>query len=815
MSRSVIFRSGLLLLATSFALHAAPVFEPLQGFVGPPDGVGDLTCGSDGNFYGVSRFGGAFYQGALIRMTPAGQATLVSHFEGEIGAPAGPLTPAPDGRFYGMTVDGSVFHMTLEGTLTKIASLPSTVVWTSNAMVLATDGNLYGVTHYPGDGHNYGSIFRVTPSGMVQILQVFSEITGYASNAALVQGVDGLLHGTTSRGGSGGCGTIFTLSLDGVFQVTHHLSSDEGSDSTTELVPTPDGSLYGALASDPQAHGGKLFRITPAGDFITVHVFDGTTSVYPGKSMVRTADGSLFGTTAYGGAFGSGMVFRLSAGGKFTILHSFDPDRDIGTEPFSGLVQGLDGNFYGTTSNGLGYGGAFRVTSAGKFSFIGAFGSSGMARPVGPLVQDRNGNFYGCATAGGTRGGGTFFRINGDHEISSLYDFDGLISGSSPLVVGRDGNFYGANTFGATRGSFFRLTPEGRFSLLTEFGNLSPTIAGPRAPVLGSDGNFYSCADINRSGSFNPCIIRLTPRGRVDVLADFDPGQGDYPRGALVQGADGGFRGVSSFYNFPSSGVVFSFSPGGGVTTLAPSDELYDGNYDVGLTAAPGGEFYGVGPHGIKKLTADNQVKTVAVVPNANSKLLLAADGNFYGTTSGGHGSVFRMTPAGQVTTIHTFSFLDGSEPAGGLMQAADGHLYGTTQFGGTTSDGRLAGGGEFFRIRLGATFVTEAASAVTWIQAVLSSSVDPGGLATAVYFQYGTDPTLKSSSAVRVGTVPVGAIAMVSTPVTGLLPNRTYYYRVVTQNAENPVPQAGAIRSFTTARLPTLRELLGLGGPR
>ena len=79
--------------------------------------------------------------------------------------------------------------------------------------------------------------------------------------------------------------------------------------------------------------------------------------------------------------------------------------------------------------------------------------------------------------------------------------------------------------------------------------------------------------------------------------------------------------------------------------------------------------------------------------------LLLASDGNFYGTTFYGGpedfrcncsvgGTLYRMTPAGTLTVLHTFMTADGASPSGGLAIGPDGAFYGTTYGGGDYGGG-------------------------------------------------------------------------------------------------------------------------------
>jgi uncharacterized repeat protein (TIGR03803 family) len=191
-----------------------------------------------------------------------------------------------------------------------------------------------------------------------------------------------------------------------------------------------------------------------------------------------------------------------------------------------------------------------------------------------------------------------------------------------------------------------------------------------------------------------------------------------HPYGGMVQGVDGLL--YSTTHGAGSIGQVFKVSTSGRLTTLGP----LGGKSEEGLTLAPDGNFYGTttqgGPHKfgtIFKVTPSGKITTVYTFCSlANcadgdfpiSPLLLGADGRLYGTTAiggpgcpqsnQGCGTVFRMTLAGEITTVYACcsqaGCLDGGGPRGAIVQAPDGNLYGTTGGG-----GNAGGGGTVYRL--------------------------------------------------------------------------------------------------------------------
>jgi uncharacterized repeat protein (TIGR03803 family) len=193
------------------------------------------------------------------------------------------------------------------------------------------------------------------------------------------------------------------------------------------------------------------------------------------------------------------------------------------------------------------------------------------------------------------------------------------------LVQTADGALYGATLDGGATGvgTVFKLTTDGRFTSLASFGQPPLLCHNPHGGLtLGPDGNLYgSCRYENKGFG---AAFRLTPSGEVQVIARFGPPHGTYPAATLSRARDGSFYGTT-FRGGPSDqGTVFKLTPAGELTTLAA--------------------FVGIGP---------------ASDPDAWATPILAADGNLYGTTERGgatrRGSIYRVTPQGELTTLVEF----------------------------------------------------------------------------------------------------------------------------------------------------------------
>jgi uncharacterized repeat protein (TIGR03803 family) len=348
--------------------------------------------------------------------------TLVS-FGGTNGAnPYAGTLRGKDGNFYGTTAAGgtnggygTIFQMTPAGALTVLASFDRTNGANPTAgLAQGVDGEFYGTT-YSGGAMGYGTVFNMTTNGTLTSLVSFVGTNGMYPKARLVEANDGNYYGTTALGGTNGFGTVFKMTTNGTLATLVSFDLQDAS-SYAGLVQGMDGSLYGTTYGS-----GTVFKMTTNGTFLTLYSFtgggDGDGS-NPYAELVQGADGNLYGTTFFGGTNGFGTVYKLTTNGAFTKLVSFGNTN--GAYPQGRLVQTSDGILYGTTESGgaytnlsgSGYGTAFKLTTNGTLTTLVSFGGTNGANPQGGLVQGADGNLYGTTVDGGASGEGTIFRLN-------------------------------------------------------------------------------------------------------------------------------------------------------------------------------------------------------------------------------------------------------------------------------------------------------------------------------------------------------------------------------------------------------------------
>jgi uncharacterized repeat protein (TIGR03803 family) len=335
------------------------------------------------------------------------------------------------------------------------------------------------------------------------------------------------------------------------------------------LIQAADGNFYGMARGLGESYG-SLFCITPAGAFAILHVFsNGADGGDPYLArLVEGNDGYLYGTTRSGGGGSAGIVFRTDATGVITPLYNFSSGNNNGTLPQAGLVQGADGNLYGTAFYGgvNGVGTVFKVTFGGLLAALHSF-ASGYAEgafPEAALVQGGNGYLYGTTTYGGVPHGGlgVVYRVNSGGSFTVIHSFTSNNTGNGPseLVQGRDGNFYGTAGGGASGdGLVFTIAADGTYTIVHSFSSSTDLATGGTEGLTeGFDGNFYGVCGASGVNGYG-AIYRITPGGVVTRLHRFNMSNGQSPRGRLVQARDGSFYGTTEAGGTFNRGTVFRF----------------------------------------------------------------------------------------------------------------------------------------------------------------------------------------------------------------------------------------------------------------
>ena len=247
-----------------------------------------------------------------------------------------------------------------------------------------------------------------------------------------------------------------------------------------------------------------------------------------------------------------------------------------------------------------------------------------------------------------------------------LHSFAGADGSKSfaGLAQAKNGNLYGTTYFagGKNDGDVFEVTTTGKLKTLHSFGGTDGEYSYA-VPVQGADGNFYGTTYLGGSKD-DGTVFKMSPSGALTTLHNFGGADGSQPLAGLAAGSDGNFYGTTNLGGSHGDGSVFKVTPNGQFTILHSFCS--------------------------KAACADGQ--------NPYAGLIQATDGNLYGTTlSGGtqgHGTVFKITKGGTLSTLYSFcsqsGCVDGEFPQTGLVQASNGSLYGTTILGGAYGSGTI-----------------------------------------------------------------------------------------------------------------------------
>ncbi len=373
-----------------------------------------------------------------------------------------------------------------------------------------------------------------------------------------------------------------------------------------------------------------------------VHQFAGAPADGSNRSTLTFGrDGNFYGTSVTGGPVnsrcvsnleGCGVIFRMTPAGGFTVLFAFGTSSPI--YPYGTPLQASDGNFWGTTSgqeNGGGAGSLYRMTLGGAVTFVTELGGPSYSS----LVQGSDGSIYGTTVANGpgscswrstqcmpSSGSGTVFKVNGD-TVTYIHTFNGS-DGSQPyggLVQAGDGSLYGTTSAGGAKnaGTIYRITPGGSFTTVYTFtGGADGANPAYSNLILGSDGFIYGTTQFGGGSANAGVVFKMTLAGALTVLHGFT--------GTVTKAGDA-----------PPTTAIDGLQPGAG--------------------------------------------------------LIEGPDGNLYGVAGGGGGlgggTAFMVTKAGVYTQLYAFGgSSEGGSPTATFVLGPDGNLWSTAQYGGFSNRG-------------------------------------------------------------------------------------------------------------------------------
>ncbi len=328
---------------TAFRLDLAGGLTRVHSFHGPTDGRDpqpSLIQASNGDLYGAALGGGPAERGTVFRLSTAGVfTTLYAFSQTDVGSPLSEVVEGPGGDIFGTTTDfnsSSGIAYRIDGAMVfqAIHDFPAAEGGSATGLANAPGGTFYGGTF--GSFRANGTLFQMDASGTLTTLHSFAGPEGYGVNGAPLLASDGNLYGVTDH-------TVFRRNPAGDIVVLHDFSAsgDRSFTPSFRLMEASDGGFYSTVYLD-KVSSGAVVRIDPSGNVSIVHLFQGPDGAGPRGTLLEAGDGYLYGTAEFGGALGGGVVYRIDPAAAMSLL-SVSP----GSGPASGGTSlTLTGNHF-------------------------------------------------------------------------------------------------------------------------------------------------------------------------------------------------------------------------------------------------------------------------------------------------------------------------------------------------------------------------------------------------------------------------------------------------------------------------------------
>jgi len=383
-------------------------------------------------------------------------------------------------------------------------------------------------------------------------------------------------------------------------------------------------------------------------------------------------DGNFYGTTVGGPAFPTdwGSVFKITPQGTLTTLYRFTGGID-GEYPLGGLVQGKDGNFYGTTSGPSSagpWGNVFLITPLGTLTNLYTFNDDNDdtdgGNPSAAMIQGSDGNFYGTTTTGGDGGGeGTVFRLNVGAEPVC-----GASINPPEAVYGSAGGSASVSVT-ASNGCAWRATSNVGFITITS-GNSGSGNGTVGYTVNANTGDTPLTGTMTIAGqTFTVTQSGGSVENNAQVLVQANPTDGGTVRGGGTFTV-GSSQQISASAN---SGWTFSSWNDGGAQihniTVPPGGAIYTANF----TAQPC--TFKLSTESIS-LTAKGGSKSISVKASGSDCSWIAASNDSFITITGSSGTTVKFTVPGNTNTVPLTGTMTIAGQTFTVNQAAGGCTY-------------------------------------------------------------------------------------------------------------------------------------------
>lgn len=693
--------------------------EFLHGFTaGITDFYNGVIVGPGGDFFGVSRLGGQFNNGAFFKVDGSGIVTKLADFGDPNSTapgrhPTGRLVYDGSTYFYGVTADGgltnngTVFRVDAAGTVETLVQFTghegvAPVSYTQFGLTAGQDGNFYGV----GDGgvlSGDGIIYRISPTGRFEVLVEFTKEKGVAPgggpSSPLLAMPDGSFVGTTSYGGRLDRGVVYRFSPQTGYTFAGEFTGDSGalpgSYPRGELVRGLDGSVYGYVYHGPD-NTHRIWKLPPSG------------SAQPFVTLKTDVNGKTLDVyTQFLGVLASGDLVTFADN-----VEAYSYNRGLlRITPTALIYPYEDLTSLGYAFSNFSFGSSSALVDDGAGGFLASFGSQILRRPPsGPTVL-----------------------------LASITPDAGTGEGLGALgnvLIAADGTVFGTTARGGTndQGTVFKLPTTGPLNTLLQVQNSNGyyfyydevTYSGDNLSSLVFSGSDLLHVEPYDGMSGSGIVQRITPGGTVSIVADFNTVAAlpanislSYPRNGLTADGLGNFYGRAQYYDSVASTYqegIYRLTSGNQLEFVGVVPMFAGSNYSAGaFTFDAFGNFYGVQPYGgnkfqglIYKVTPAGQITKFfefgqtgdpTKTGGPNAPFLREPSGSFIVPTNGADdddsvSSLIRLPLSGPPSRILGFSGQDGPalgrSPIAPLVRDASGRIYGVTTAGGTEDLGVL-----------------------------------------------------------------------------------------------------------------------------